>query len=117
MQEQSFTAPMARRTDPKTSHDAAADATVTASAGRMAVLRALHNNGPLTDFELADRAGWQQTSIGKRRLECVDAGLVDKHTMVMSGEVIRRRTPSGSTAIVWTITEWGRKFFLAASKK
>ena len=55
---------------------------------------ALANRGPLTDFEIADFTGWQQTSIGKRRGECAKAGLV-----IDTGK--RRASPSGSSAIVW----------------
>ena len=80
MQEQSFPPPMARQTDPDTSHAAAADATINASAGRLAALRVLYGYGPMTDFGLARHTGLQQTSIGKRRGECVTAGLVEAAT-------------------------------------
>jgi len=93
-----FTHPqrMARRTDPATSHAAAADAQTNANTHRARVLAALREAGwnGLTDFELGDRLGLQQTSAGKRRGELRDAGLV-----VDSGR--KRRAPSGSAAIVW----------------
>lgn len=111
MQEQSFPPPMARQTDPDTSHAAAADATINASAGRLAALRVLYHRSS-TDFELASATGWQQTSIGKRRGECVAAGLVEK--LMLNGAVVRRETPSGSMAIVWAITPKGRAFYLGA---
>jgi hypothetical protein len=50
----------------------------------------------LTDFELADLMERAQTSAGKRRCELRDLGLVED-----SG--LRRRTPSGATAIVWRL--------------
>jgi hypothetical protein len=90
-----FPPPVARRTDPATSWSAASDAGVNASTHRgraLAALRAAPDG--LTDFELADLLGVQQTSIGKRRGELRDAGLV-----VDSGT--RRPAPSGSAAIVW----------------
>ena len=90
--------PRARRTDPDTSHRAAADATLNAGTHRakaLGLLRAAPDG--LTDFELAAMLGLQQTSIGKRRGELRDAGLVED-----SGK--RRPAPSGSAAIVWKAT-------------
>lgn len=86
---------MARQSDPDTSHAAARDAAPNAQTNRALALRLLrdHPNG-LTDFELAALTGLQQTSIGKRRGELRDAGLVYD-----TGE--RRPSPSGSKAIVW----------------
>ena len=92
--------PRARTADPDTSHAAAAQQTPERRAkGHHLVLAALHAQ-PLTDFELAERTGWQQTSIGKRRGELVSAGLVERTED-------RRPTPSGATAIVWRITPAG----------
>jgi DNA-binding MarR family transcriptional regulator len=93
--------PSARRTDPDTSHEAARRAGLGASEGRKDALHYL-SRGPCTDFELAARSGYQQTSIGKRRGELVQLGLV-----VKTNE--RRPSPSGSPAIVWAITDAGRK--------
>ena len=97
-----LTPPLARRSDPDTSHAAAKDAGLKASHGRQLVLRHLADS-PLTDFELAARTGWQQTSIGKRRGECMAAGLV-------GATVLKRLTPSGSLARVWEITAAGREY-------
>lgn len=99
----SFSPPVARSSDPETSHAAARDATMSASAGRLLALRTLSERGPRTDFELAEITGWQQTSIGKRRGECAAAGLVEKTEQ-------RRPSPSGSSAIVWKITAAGYEF-------
>lgn len=96
---------MVRKSDPDTSAMAAVDAAKAASRGRVIALRALQDhwlNG-LTDFELAEVTGWQQTSIGKRRGECVSQGWVEN-----SGE--KRAAPSGSLAIVWRITEAGLNY-------
>ena len=86
---------MVRTSDPSTSKEAAAGASVNAAKLRarcLEVLRA-HPAG-LTDFQLADLVGSQQTSAGKRRGELVAQGLVRN-----SGE--RRPSPSGAAAIVW----------------
>jgi hypothetical protein len=87
---------MCRTTDPDTSRSAAEDARVNSDAHRARALRALREALPdgLTDFELAAATGIQQTSIGKRRGELRDAGLV-----VNGGR--KRPAPSGSAAIVW----------------
>ena len=88
--------PLARNSDPETSHRAAKDATPRANTHRAKALAALREAGPngLTDFELAERTGIAQTSIGVRRKELVDAGYVKD-----SGRT--RPAPSGSSAIVW----------------
>jgi predicted transcriptional regulator len=93
--------PLARRTDPETSHEAAERMKPLAPRDRLAVLLA-HWTKPdgMTDFELAASLGRQQTSVGKRRGELRDAGLI-------TDAEIRRKSPSGSTAIVWRITAKG----------
>lgn len=92
---------LARTSDPDTSHAAAAMQTPERRArGQWLALDALARRGPLTDFELADITGWQQTSIGRRRKQLVDRGLVVQTEA-------RRRTPSGATAAVWRITRAG----------
>ena len=94
-----FPPPAARMTDPATSHEAAEAAAATAASDRALVL-SLHrqHTAGLTDFELADLADRQQTSLGVRRGELVKAGLIRDSGM-------RRPTPSGASAIVWTLTE------------
>lgn len=88
---------MVRRTDPATSVLAALDALPRATSHReraLAALRAAGEHG-LTDFELATLTGLAQTSIGCRRKELRDAGLV------AAREGARRPAPSGSLAQVW----------------
>lgn len=86
---------MARKSDPETSRLAALDTLPAAATNRQLALRVLRQNpSGLTDFELAELTGLQQTSIGKRRGELRDSGLV-----IDSG--LRRRASSGSLAIVW----------------
>lgn len=102
-----FTAPPAARSaDPWTSHAAARKAVTHSSVGRLLVLKALLT-GPMNDFELAAHSGWQQTSIGKRRLECIRAGWVEAHKV--DGEQVARKSPSGTASLVWRITEQGRE--------
>ena len=99
---------MARRNDLDTSHEAARDASKKAPNHRLIALQALSEHGPMTDYELAEKTGLQQNSIGKRRKDCQDIGLVD--FFMLDGEKERRKTPSGSSAYVWQITELGKKF-------
>lgn len=99
--------PGTRATDPVTSHEAEARVRPHASTGRRLVLAALAVR-PATDFELAEATGWQQTSIGKRRGECVALGWVEAFT-APDGTKCKRPSPSGSPAIVWAITQAGRK--------
>lgn len=101
--------PRARVTDPQTAHMAAEKASLGASRGRLLVLQHLSVR-PLSDFELADLTGWQATSIGKRRHECMRAGYVER-ALDGRGEEVRRETPSKSMALVWAITESGRAFY------
>ena len=104
-----FQPPSARPSDPETSHEAAHDAEFHASKGRLLVLFYLNKYGPLTDFELARLTAWQQTSIGKRRHECMEAGLVE---VLRNGEdVVKRPAPSGSNARVWKLTDKGREYW------
>ena len=90
----------ARTTDPDTSHSPTRPSW---SDDRTAALLALADAGDdgLTDFELAAITGVKQTSIGKRRGELRDRGLVAD-----SGR--RRESDTRSAAIVWTITPSGR---------
>ena len=104
-----FDLPTSRSTDPPTSHAAAQDAAFNATRGRLLALGQL-SRGAKTDFELAAATGLQQTSIGKRRHECREHGLV-RECRDGRGEVIKRPAPSGSMAIVWEITPSGAVFY------
>lgn len=89
--------PVARRSDPETSHSAGDLAASNAENNRQLALRVLREAGPegLTDFELSDRCGGiPQTSIGRRRGELRDLGLVRATDE-------RRPSPNGATCIVW----------------
>ena len=101
-----FSYPLARNSDPSTSFEAAKDASFKASAHRIKALQALFDFGPMTDFELANATGIQQTSIGKRRKDCQDTGFVNVLTD-KDGAKVKRPTPSGSNALVWKLTQAG----------
>jgi hypothetical protein len=90
---------MHRIPDAPTSIDAAKTATVRAETHRALALRLIRTapNG-LTDFELADLTRLQQNSIGKRRTELLQRGLVRD-----SGE--RRPSWTGCRAIVWVAVD------------
>lgn len=95
--------PAARATDPETSQAAAVRRPAGRTKDRTEVFLAhiQHPEG-LTDFELADLLKRQQTSVGKRRGELRDLGMIEDSKL-------RRPAPSGSPAIVWRITEAGKK--------
>lgn len=98
-----FDSPGVRATDPDTSREAAAVNKPRAATHRTLALQVLRAHpGGLTDFELAALTGLAQTSVGKRRGELRDVGFVAD-----SGK--RRPSPSGSPAIVWQVTEYGRQ--------
>lgn len=99
-----FPEPRARKADPSTSRDAAVDTAPRAPRHRVvaAQILARHPSG-LTDFQLAEMTGLQQTSIGKRRGELMAAGLVEDTGL-------RRSAPSGSMATVWRLTEEGQRW-------
>jgi DNA-binding transcriptional ArsR family regulator len=99
---------MVRATDPETSHVAAAESIDRKESHQRLALTALHAAGGagLTDFELAAVTGVQQTSIGKRRGELRDAGLVCR-SVLEDGKTRTRPSPSASPAIVWELTDRG----------
>lgn len=106
--------PAARRSDPETSYAAARDAGLKATAHRLWVLRLLSGRA-MTDFELADATGLQQTSVGKRRGELAAHGYVSA-ALDKDENPIRRKTPSGSQATVWQITPKGCDYYRAHAK-
>lgn len=101
--------PGARNADPSTSLDAANHAAKWAHKGRLEVLILLME-GPMTDFQLSDRSGKVQSSIGKRRGELRDQGYVEIATDE-TGQEIKGVSPTGSACLVWRLTASGRAFF------
>ena len=101
-------APAARYSDPVTSHQAAQKAEMRASEYRLMVLLQLLA-GPKTDFDLAAATGKKQCSIGKRRGECRDAGLV-RELRDGRGELVKGKSDIGSPVLTWEITQAGREY-------
>lgn len=112
-----FMTPLARITDPETSKAAATLAAFKATKNRMIALATLREFGPLTDFELAEKTGIQQTSIGKRRGECVAAGLAAPQVSCSTGKPLTRPAPSGASAMVWRITDAGLDYLRKAEEQ
>jgi transcription initiation factor IIE alpha subunit len=92
-----FALGMHRTNDRETSIEAAKKVSTRAGSGRALALEALrkHPDG-LTDEELASITKQYQNSIGKRRTELTQAGLIED-----SG--LRRLSSRGSMMIVWRI--------------
>ncbi len=103
-----------RATDPETSRLAAIYSLPNRTHGRAVALEALTAAGEqgLTDFELEAVTGIKQTSIGKRRKDLCDAGLVvgrmviDPATLQLRQD--RRPAPSGAKSLVWVAAEHQR---------
>jgi len=93
--------PLARTSDPETAQTATENSNL--SRDRALVLGLLNTYGPSTDFDLAGYVNRQQTSLGKRRLELQRLGFVERAPLKP------RKTPSGAHAIVWQLTEKGRR--------
>jgi len=100
---------MVRRGGQDTSQGAAVIAIFNLRGNREAALAALAQAGEtgLTDFELAAVTGVQQTSIGKRRKELVDHGLVASVLDPATGKPATRPSPSGAPSMVWAATPEG----------
>jgi hypothetical protein len=107
---------MVRRGGQDTSQGAAVIAIFNLKGNREAAMAALAQAGEsgLTDFELAAVTGVQQTSIGKRRKELVDLGLVASVLDPAAGKPATRPSPSGSPSMVWRATADGISRALAS---
>lgn len=86
---------VARSTDPVTSWQAALSV-MNIRESQQAIYGALMKWGPLTDFEILNRADFKISPSGcrTRRKELVDQGLVEDTAR-------RKRTPSGRRTIIW----------------
>jgi type II secretory pathway predicted ATPase ExeA len=88
--------PLARATDPETSHRAARDAAGRAGAQRRQVLQVL-TLAPRTNDEIDVYMGWRVGTAGRRTGELVKLGLIERTATT-------RQTRTGSAAFVFTIT-------------
>lgn len=68
--------PLARRTDPATSHVAATNARHFAGSHCSRILQALRTHGPMSPAQLFDHTGLSVVQIDRRRKEMINAGLV-----------------------------------------
>lgn len=96
----------ARRTDPETSHAAAASLTPTALRASQSEVLNILRQGPMHDQRIAQVAmDWHTkqspSGLRTRRRELVDAGLVED-----SGR--RETLTSGYKSVVWQLTAQGR---------
>lgn len=87
--------PLARRSDPKVSHDAAAKAASIAPSQRNIIAAAL-TRGPATVKTISDRCGLSQYAISKRLIEMQRLGLIELTGRELDGcrEWRRRADPS-----------------------
>ena len=89
----------ARRTDPQTSHDAAASVEETVSDLELQVLACLILYGPLTSHAIADYIERSLVSVSPRMAPLEERGLV-----VRSGRLNRRTLWDVTPKAVWTTT-------------
>lgn len=94
--------PLARNTDPRTSHEAPGNKTTRATI-RMNVLKILHKGGALSDEEIIGYyyamygATASPSGIRTRRAELVDEGLVRPHAGKFGS------TSTGRRCILWEL--------------
>lgn len=90
----------ARTTDPEASHQAAAAHTGPFRGIHRDVLALLAEHGPLSDFDLAEHTRLKSVSVGKRRGELRDWGMVARAAGM-------GRSDTGATCHLWEITARG----------
>lgn len=88
-----FGPPLARRTDPETSHAAARSMVEEAGVQRERILERLRDSQGLTNDEIDAIFGWRTGTASRRVVELVRAGLVERTELT-------RPTSAGRAAIV-----------------
>ena len=101
----------ARTTDPATSHEAAARASVRAS--QQYVLRILRDYGACADFHISNIARKHRVTWSETRLRTARAELVRKGYVVDTGNTLP--TPSGRRSTICSITVAGLDAMEAAA--
>lgn len=98
-----------RKSDPPTPRLAALRSYNKVGKQRRKVLKVFVEAGDsgLTDYQAGERCGILRTSAGKRRLELGELHLIEK-----TDPVEHRPTDTGSPAIVWRVTEAGKRSWL-----
>jgi len=98
--------PLARTTDPHTSHEAAQEAVGLANNNRKLCLDALLTHGPMTGHEVAARLGVGFDKVHKRLPELKEAGLLEwRYRTDDPTRYVTRKSPSGRPCVVWYPTE------------
>ena len=92
---------LARRTNPATSHAAAARVTDFSAGDYALILRSLREFGPSTYHEIAARYGMEAHKLGRRMNELETAGLIA--VVKAYGKDMTRLSPSGRPARVWVL--------------
>lgn len=77
--------PLSRRTDPATSHAAAAKAASVAPSHRNIIMDALRHFGPLTQYGIEHHTGLLAHKVGKRLVELERLGLAEPTGEVEQG--------------------------------
>jgi hypothetical protein len=95
---------LSRNTDPATSHEAGQLQYNNVNDRQLVLGTHYKNQDGLNDYELSDPYHRQQNSLGKRRTELFQAGLIED-----SG--LRRKGHTKSPCTVWRITEFGRTVY------
>ena len=90
---------LARRSDPETSHKAAARVAEFANGHHEQIVAVLREHGRLTVYEIASFCSLDAHRCGKRMNELQRMGLAAVATE--NGVEVERRTPSGRMARVW----------------
>lgn len=104
--------PRARKTDPKTSHQAAYDAKRKFSQNMRTVLVLLFTRGPLTDYDLQRITGKQKNSIGKRRTDLCHLGYAAEFKRFGVGQT-KQSPVSRSECTLWRPSGWGAQWCIA----
>jgi hypothetical protein len=92
--------PLARTTDPDTSHDAAWLTAQFSESHRIRILRVLLWKGDMTAHEMEKYTGLNYVQIDRRMHELTNP---KKGIALVKDSGIRRATPSGGRAIVWEL--------------
>lgn len=96
--EDQFNAPAARRTDPATSHEAAASVVDHAANQRAEIMAALREFGPATNDALDARLGYRVGTASRRTTELYRMGLIIRGTDT-------RETRTGRRALVLHLSQ------------
>ena len=92
---------LARKSDPSTSHAAAARVGEFRKMQHDTILRVLRHRGQLTAFDIAAFCALDAHEIGKRLSEMERVGLI--RVVLNEGRIVMRLAPSGRQARVWAV--------------